>query len=397
MSLRFRRIIRIAPGVRLNWSLGGPSLSVGPRGASMTIGKRGTYANLGIPGTGISARQHISGSQVRASRDDSSEPGSIKVTARLNDDGSVQLLDEQGNPLPSTIERQLKSQKQDVIRAWLQDEANEFNVHLNEILNIHLVTPPPDRVPVFQAKEFPHKKPSSPELPDIGLFTKALRPGKKRELQKEIDRKKLGYTAALRAWGKLRELHIQKEEKRIQRLNNGLRTKPEVMVDVLQAHLDELQWPRETIISFDLGNGGREAWLDVDLPEVEDMPSEQASVPARGFRLTTKPLSERKSRENYAIHIHAIVFRLVGEVLATLHSAEKVSISGYSQRMDKATANIVDEYLLSVRIHRDQWASINFGRLPDIDVMEALASFDLRRKMTKTGIFSAIEPFSPDD
>lgn len=252
-------------------------------------------------------------------------------------------------------------------------------------------------MPVFQAKEFPHKKPSSPELPDIGLFTKALRPGKKRELQKEIDRKKLGYTAALRAWGKLRELHIQKEEKRIQRLNNGLRTKPEVMVDVLQAHLDELQWPRETIISFDLGNGGREAWLDVDLPEVEDMPSEQASVPARGFRLTTKPLSERKSRENYAIHIHAIVFRLVGEVLATLHSAEKVSISGYSQRMDKATANIVDEYLLSVRIHRDQWASINFGRLPDIDVMEALASFDLRRKMTKTGIFSAIEPFSPDD
>lgn len=166
MSLRFRRTIRIAPGVRLNWSLGGPSLSVGPRGASVTVGKRGTYANLGIPGTGISARQRISGSQVRASRDDSSDTGSIKVTARLNDDGSVQLLDEQGNPLPSTIERQLKSQKQDVIRAWLQDEANEFNVHLKEILNIHLATPPPDRVPVFQAKEFPHKKPSSPELPE---------------------------------------------------------------------------------------------------------------------------------------------------------------------------------------------------------------------------------------
>jgi len=36
MALRFRRSIRLAPGVRLNLSGSGLGVSVGPRGASVT-------------------------------------------------------------------------------------------------------------------------------------------------------------------------------------------------------------------------------------------------------------------------------------------------------------------------------------------------------------------------
>ncbi|PXF54827.1 MAG: hypothetical protein C4B57_05760 [Deltaproteobacteria bacterium] len=45
MSFRFWRRIRIAPGVTLNLSKSGGSLSFGPRGAKFTVGscgKRGT-------------------------------------------------------------------------------------------------------------------------------------------------------------------------------------------------------------------------------------------------------------------------------------------------------------------------------------------------------------------
>ena len=38
MGLSFRRRIKIAPGLRLNLSRSGPSLSVGPRGAHVTVG-----------------------------------------------------------------------------------------------------------------------------------------------------------------------------------------------------------------------------------------------------------------------------------------------------------------------------------------------------------------------
>lgn len=59
MGFRFRRTIRIAPGVRLNLSKSGASASVGRRGASVTVGRRGVYQNVGLPGTGLSYRRRL--------------------------------------------------------------------------------------------------------------------------------------------------------------------------------------------------------------------------------------------------------------------------------------------------------------------------------------------------
>jgi hypothetical protein len=52
-----------------------------------------------------------------------------------------------------------------------------------------------------------------------------------------------------------------------------------------------------------------------------------------------------------------------------------------------------DEYLLSARIARSSWAGIDFNNLDSFDLPEVFSAFQLRRKMTKTGIFSPIEPF----
>ena len=54
MGFRFRRSIKILPGIRLNIGKRGVSTSIGGRGAHITIGKRGTRATLSAPGTGIS-------------------------------------------------------------------------------------------------------------------------------------------------------------------------------------------------------------------------------------------------------------------------------------------------------------------------------------------------------
>lgn len=62
MSLRFRRSIRLAPGIRLNLGLHGAGLSVGPRGLHVGVNRRGMYTSAGIPGTGIYAVHHIRGS-----------------------------------------------------------------------------------------------------------------------------------------------------------------------------------------------------------------------------------------------------------------------------------------------------------------------------------------------
>jgi len=53
MAFRFFRRVKIAPGVSVNLSKTGGSLSFGPRGAKVTVGKRGVRRTVGVPGTGM--------------------------------------------------------------------------------------------------------------------------------------------------------------------------------------------------------------------------------------------------------------------------------------------------------------------------------------------------------
>jgi hypothetical protein len=54
MGFRFRRSIKIFPGIRLNFGKRGVSTSMGVRGAHVTFGKAGTRTTVGLPGSGIS-------------------------------------------------------------------------------------------------------------------------------------------------------------------------------------------------------------------------------------------------------------------------------------------------------------------------------------------------------
>jgi hypothetical protein len=50
---RFFRRTQLLPGVRVNLSTHGPSLTLGVRGAHVTMGRNGVRRTVGIPGTGL--------------------------------------------------------------------------------------------------------------------------------------------------------------------------------------------------------------------------------------------------------------------------------------------------------------------------------------------------------
>ena len=54
MGFRFRRIIGLLPGVRLNLGKRGASVSVGAKGLTANISKHGVRKTVSIPGTGLS-------------------------------------------------------------------------------------------------------------------------------------------------------------------------------------------------------------------------------------------------------------------------------------------------------------------------------------------------------
>jgi Protein of unknown function (DUF4236) len=62
-SFRFRRSMKVAPGVRLNFNKKSLGMSVGPRGARYSINSSGRRTrSVGIPGTGLSYRSQSGGS-----------------------------------------------------------------------------------------------------------------------------------------------------------------------------------------------------------------------------------------------------------------------------------------------------------------------------------------------
>ncbi len=395
MGLRFRKSFKIAPGVRLNASTRGLGMSVGRRGASVSVSSRGVYGNMGIPGTGLSysTRLDSSGRITNARRQPFTSPVPSEVRLLLQDDGRVELEDLKGNPLPPKIKKLAFEAQGSKIQAWLAEQCERWNQGIESILNLHLASPHPTQQVIFTPEPFSLSKPM-PTKPKslglLGLLFRSRREAIERENAARIDSDRL----ALSEWEEGRKRHEADQEQLRKRIEVDRFSDPESMQDFLEEVLSRITWPRETMLSLEITPDGQVALLDVDLPEIEDMPTEQASVATRGLKLNIKSRSDTQRRKEYMRHIHAIAFRLVAETFTALPTVETVICSGYSQRINKATGQIADEYLLSVRVRRMEWMQLNFDNLSSIDLPTSLAKFDLRRKMTATGVFTAIEPFA---
>lgn len=68
MGFRFRKRIKIAPGISLNIGKNGiTSATIGKRGASINIGGKGAKASVGIPGTGLSWSESLNSTKQNGS------------------------------------------------------------------------------------------------------------------------------------------------------------------------------------------------------------------------------------------------------------------------------------------------------------------------------------------
>lgn len=397
MALRFRKSVKLAPGLRINLSGSGLSWSLGPRGASVGIGKRGTYLNTGIPGTGLYARKKLSGgasSSAHSSLSPTTSATTFILTVSIDDDGFLTFKDAQGNLVPEWQIDAAKKQQGDKIKALIQDTCDKLNEQVEALGKIHEYTSPP-KPHIFKPIPFTEPLPIQPTTKVPGFFCRwfescvaKVEATNKREADQ--------YTAALQAWNQKKAAHEasnETEKSFLDRLNSG---DVEPIEQYFESVLQDIAWPKETLVTFEIPKQGILV-VDVDLPEIKEMPNKTASAPQRGYKLSVKEMGPTQVQKLYMRHVHAIGFRIAGEAFAASPKIEQVILSTYSQRPDKATGQIRDEYLYSVKITRDEWYSINFENLEHLDVVEALSKFVLRRDMTKTGVFKPIQPFDIGD
>lgn len=389
MSLRFRKSIKLAPGIRMNLSGSGVSWSIGPRGASVSIGKRGAFLNTGIPGTGLSARHRLTSPTPVPSRIADNEQTQVEITVSIDDEGLLTFKDADGQVIPERLVDAAKKQRGEKIKELIQRKCDEINDQITSLGRIHEFTSPP-RAHRFEPQAFSEGRPAAPALKSPGFLCRFFKSCVEK-VHEENRRARRLYDQAVQAWELARQAHAdsqQTERELLDRLNSG----DEAAIEqYLESVLQDIAWPRETFVNFELAAPGVLA-LDVDLPEVDDMPNRTASVPQRGYRLTVKNMGPTQVQKLYLQHVHAIGFRIIGEAFASSPKINSVVLSAYSQRADKATGHVADEYLYSVRVDRERWIGIDFSNLAKLDVVDAFSRFELRRDMTKTGIFRPVEP-----
>jgi hypothetical protein len=394
MGFRYRRSVKLAPGIRMNVSGSGVSWTLGPKGGSIGIGKRGTYFSSSIPGTGLYSRKRI-GESGAGSPGRRPSLASMAISIGIKDDGTVYFQDANGNSLPEHLVNTVKKQQGDAIRDLIKKKCDEINAQIEALGEIHFYTPSPNVKPQYQSQEFPVPLPTKPVPKKPGLLDSLFRT-KRERIETENQEKEKQFEKDLAAWREEKRRFDEAERSRKDIIKKGIYSDTEAMGSFLEENLQNIVWPRETNVSTEILDNGTRVYIDVDLPEIEDMPSKTASAPQRGFKLSVKEMSAMQIQRLYMRHVHGIGFRIIGEAFSALPNAQQVVLSAYSQRPDRSTGHIADEYIYSVRVDRNSWSHINFDNLQELDVVEALAQFDIKRDMTKTGVFRPIAPFGPE-
>lgn len=386
MGIRFRKSIKLAPGVRMNFSGSGISWTLGPRGASIGVGKRGAYLNTGIPGTGIYSRERLSPNSVDPQSN--SQVGTFTISVSVRDDGVLSFNDADGNPLSEALIAAAKKQQGDKIKALIQKTCDELNAQIESLGEIYLYTSSPI-TPQFVPQSFDLPKPIKPVPKIPSFFCRFF----KFCVEKVEKRNKIvceEHAAQIVQWETQKAEFEAAQLARLQFNDRLVSGDTQAIEQYIEEVLQDIVWPRETLINFDVLEAGVIV-LDVDLPEIEEMPKKTATVPQRGYRLSIKEMGVTQIQKLYMQHVHAVGFRIIGEAFAASPVVKAVILSAYSQRPNKATGQEGDEYLYSVRVCRDDWTKINFHSLSQINVVDAFDRFELRRDMTKTGLFRPIE------
>ena len=397
--MRFRKSVRLCKGLRLNFSGSGVSMSLGVRGASVSIGKKGTYLNYGIPGTGLYNRVKISGnsSSTKTRKTHSSiEPNESKYSCNIYIDErgqtSLEVKDMFGNLITnsSIISRIRRSeeyktnlekiiaQKKDDINSQtlsliqihkLSEIAVDFNAIKESYVNL-LNQPSPETL-------FEITQPQKEEIREQ-LIIEAKRQinsilfwtnSKKRE-EFVADKLQTYYEQAVLKWETQKKEFVESKlaarESKINSLEKVLQTDIDGIYAAIDEVLQNISLPVEFFVNYEINN--RILYIDLDLPEIEDMPFEKVTTLASG-RINIKQKTIKEQSADYALCVCGMSYFLTSLLFNTTPEIDDVHISAFTQRENKKTGRTEDQYVYSVRFDRTRFSKLDFNSINPIDTI----------------------------
>ena len=446
MGLRFRRSVKILPGVRINFSKSGVSTTIGPKGASINIGKNGTYLNTGIPGTGLYMREKI-GEGKTTTRQTGSFSGRSKgynpeflrkyelykpVTIKINSSGRITIEDKNGNVITDEFflkemkaTPDFKAQKEQLVSQWREKGEQEYQKAqsaLAELINIHRYSFTVKTMEEYerelasitqkkyQKKAFDQSEPSKHEIEtnlttyaNLHVTSKAFWRVKKLRAEYVSENLEPQYQKQHAEWEKKKQefeqwqnkkaetqnaIYAAEYEKACAAMKEKMTGSDEYVRDHLEAWLSSSTLPVEVNVGYEYEADTGNMYIDLLLPSEDVIPKQEITRLANGG-VKEKNKSRTTIQTEYAAMIFGLGICLTSGVFDISPAIKRVLTSGFATRRDKE-GNEVEDCLYSIKYERSGFENTPLRQQNPFDF---IGRFENRYKATQTWSFKAITPF----
>lgn len=407
--MRFNTRINIGKGLNLNLSKSGASVNFGLPGMNVTVGNRGVTVNRGIPGTYIRQRQKVlnaDGTPVKRKKGEG--VGWTMPLASILGQPRVDPIDysQTEKPRKKSAKQIRMHDENEPLEPYEIEDIDDFDTAMAQ-LEARAQAAEPAMKPYEEVEdvEFEEVTPSV-IVRGSAAYNSSVAPVLSKQASSDSPLLAVRGTSeasdeAISSPSAGEEEVIRFNSEREATINIARLAVPVAVegdADVADAPSAIASWlsgvtlPLEFAVDigdYDADSG--ELFIDLDLPEIEDLPDETASV-AKDGSLKKAEISDAQLREDYVRCIFGLGVFFASHFFSLAASLSTVVTSAFTQRRNKA-GDLVDDYIYSVKFSRETLAGLD--NLAESDPFEVAMSCENRCKLSRSNKFDIIEPYEP--
>jgi len=160
----------------------------------------------------------------------------------------------------------------------------------------------------------------------------------------------------------------------------------------IEGWLEEAEAPIAFAIETEVLEDKGVIMIDLDLPEIEDMPLNKLTELADGT-VKIKNKTKKEQYEDYRTCVFGLGEYVASHVLAIVPQAKKIVVSAYTQRRDEKTGENLDVFIYSVVFDRADFKK-DYQEMNPYDFCGELPS---RFYVLASGVMKSIVPFEAED
>ncbi len=171
-------------------------------------------------------------------------------------------------------------------------------------------------------------------------------------------------------------------------MSNLISGEDDAVGDAVETWISSCKLPVEINVDYEWNQNDHVMYLDVDLPEIEDIPENEVVRLASG-NLKEKKKTQATLKQEYANLVLGLAIFISANIFNVSPAIYNIVMSGYTQRRNNA-GEVNDEYVYSIKFTREIFEN---SVLANVNPMDFCMRFENRSNITSTMLMKKIQPY----